>query len=200
MLKCHIETGLCDFVFKQQDMETLHEGRDAVLRGGSNLYPVQNTAGRKGETFYIGFPRTHVDATHCEEAIYRPELMLLSATSETEFHFDYISAPLDFDDIADNNAEDPCEQGRILTVNSVARWEARRDVMTLSFAVDNFTTQVLSLRGVGILVRRVIAGLSRTSRGEEAVLGCALEAAGEHAAAFVDGGELEEVYEDDELE
>lgn len=85
-------------------------------------------------------------------------------------------------------------------MNSVARWEARRNVMTLSILVDDFTTQVLSPRGVGILVRSVIAGLSRTSRGEEAILGCALEAAGEHAAAFVDGGELEEIYEDDELE
>lgn len=189
VLKCHIHTGLCDFVYKREAV-TDRPGRgfkdeEYALRGGSNLYAIKSLSGRE---VYVGFPRTHIDDI-CEEAVYRPELMILSSTSETYFDIDYVSAPLDLGDAAteQHSVSGPCTRGRILIVNNIARWNAELDVMTLSFSEDDSTTQVLMVGGVGRLVQSVIKATTtgeRSGAGGQAILDCALEAADEHAVDF----------------
>lgn len=190
ILKCHLLNGYCEFVYTQpeipEDMTLPLGDPGGSMRGGTNLVPFPSTSSTSQH--FVGFPRTHMD-NGCKDGFYRPNLMFLTATASGDFHINYMSTSLEFGDAAMNEEalQDPCGAGRILIANSVANWEA--DVMSISFTVDDFTTQVLRLRGVkeyfhGLMSLGMGGGntstvdydLQQSARGKD-VLGCAVEVA-----------------------
>ncbi|PIA90591.1 Beta-mannosyltransferase 1 [Cercospora beticola] len=195
IVKCRLQYGWCDEVYHQQipdehrieHKNTIYNDTGGSLRGGTNFQAVTLADGKQS---FVGFPRTHVDGT-CHDGVYRPELAVLSATADNQFHLDYLSGPLDFGTAVIHNSSDICAEGRILIANSIAKWDktAADDTMTLSVSVDDFTTEVVRIRGVHSLLQS-LPGISTphtedTSENDNLalavpgydVLGCCLESA-----------------------
>ncbi|KAI5366622.1 Putative beta-mannosyltransferase [Septoria linicola] len=158
ILRCRLQYGWCDEIYRQDipdehridHKDTIYSDTGGSLRGGTNFHPVTLAEGKQS---FVGFPRTHIDGT-CNDGYYRPELAVLSATSDTQFHLDYLSGPIDFGGAVIRNATDSCAEGRILIANSIARWDrtAADDIMTLSVSVDDSTTDIVRLRGIHSLL------------------------------------------------
>lgn len=160
VLRCHLLNGWCDFVYTQNVpdlLKTEHNVSGTVMRGGTNF--IQMTHGTVNT--YVGFPKTHIE-NNCGGASYRPELLLFTASSPNHFHIDYMSESLEFGDAALTEAakNDPCGEGRILMANSISRWDRPADIMSLTFTVDDVTTQVLRVHGL----EKMIAGIPGKSR------------------------------------
>ena len=139
-----------------------HNDTQGAMRGGTNFEPL-SFASRSGLSSFVGFPRTHTDAGCGKEAVYRPELVVLT-TNGTHFYLDYSSQALDFGHalLTPPQYDDTCGKGRILLGNSIAKFDDMlgRDVMTMSFTVDDETVQVANVRGV----RRLVEGLPQFNR------------------------------------
>lgn len=170
VLKCHLQTGMCDVVFEQQIDDNLishHEFSNSSVRGGTEFVPIPRSLSSSwwskhhdpSVQAFIAFPRTHVEgAGGCRRPAYRPELAVL-VTNTTDFYLTYISDPLDFGPDTVMNTEqlsDSCGEGRIMIANSIARWDLsesesgseRTDVMTLTLSVDDATVQVMRVSGI----------------------------------------------------
>lgn len=163
ILKCHAMAGKCEYFFQQTingPYADKHKHKDThgVMRGGTNLemLPYQR---RAGLTTFVGIPRTHTEF-HCTVARkvngYRPEIMLMT-TNGTAFWFDYFSEALDFGSVMlkDPPRNEICDANRILISNSIARIEPRKDLMTVSFSVNDETVQVARIKGVQALADRL---------------------------------------------
>lgn len=158
ILKCHLRQGLCDFVYNQ----TVSHEQDAKyqirMSGGTNFFqiPVDSTVGTRA---YVGFPRTHCGFCGAG-AMYRPELMVLVASNGSHFYIGYLSQEIDFGSavLTPQARIDPCGDGRILIVNSIARWDRdnRQDIMTLLLSVADSTVQMLRVHGVLAYVNGLI--------------------------------------------
>ncbi|KIV90640.1 hypothetical protein PV10_07923 [Exophiala mesophila] len=187
ILKCQLLTGMCDIVFVQdvdQGLLSTHGDYDGSLRGGTQFLPIPASVtppSTRDRIFhkqsspmlqsFVAFPRTHLEnAGGCSRAVYRPELVVLT-TNTTHFYLSYGSGALDFGPGAIMSEEvlaDPCNRGRIMITNSIARWEPNvpmsdgktSDVMTLTLSVDDATVQVARLSGIWSLIR----GLPSMSR------------------------------------
>lgn len=162
VLRCHLANGACSWAY-QQDISVAyqdahkHNDTGGVMRGGTNFVPI-NVQNQPGLNSFIGFPRTHTDAGCGNEALYRPELMVLT-TNGTHFWVDYSSSALDFGHALFTQAqtEDACGSGRILLANSIARVVDLdgRDETTMSFTVDDATVQIATIRGIRQLVQEL---------------------------------------------
>ncbi|KAL5362982.1 hypothetical protein BJX96DRAFT_186505 [Aspergillus floccosus] len=155
VLRCSLLSGDCDWVFKQEvpDSATLPGGShiDGNMHGGTNFVPVPTRPSARLR-LYASFPRTHIHGVCEENAIYRPELVILAVADGFGFSIAYASGPFDFgsgvlDEAARSN---PCAEGHILIANSISRWEHRQgsDVMTLSLSVADRTVQIVHLYGL----------------------------------------------------
>jgi len=160
ILKCHLFTGYCDFVYKQQVPEELiptHNDSHGHMRGGTNFVRVPLRAESDIRT-YAAFPRTHIDLG-CPNAVYRPELILMTSVG-SHFYLTFASESVDFGTAAlDPPARaDPCGAGRILIANSISHWDRSngQDVMTLSFSVDDSSVQVTRLHGLAAFIERLL--------------------------------------------
>ncbi|KAE8334120.1 hypothetical protein BDV24DRAFT_170558, partial [Aspergillus arachidicola] len=149
VLKCKINNGNCDWVFKQDVPEPLvrwHEDTRGEMRGGTNFVPVPMFE-HSGVQIYIGLPRTHL--AYCKSgATYRPEITVLSGF-ESSFHIAYASVATEFghsvlhQDLLDN----PCTKGNILIPSSIARWayNSGEDIMSVSFSIADNDIRILRL-------------------------------------------------------
>lgn len=149
ILRCHLLNGWCKHIYDVVLSDSArHGGHPGRISGGTNFVPLRLSDDTISAT-YIGFPRTHMGAGCHEDAMYRPELMVLTAV-EDQFHIDYLSGPIDFQDTVLWPAarDDPCGEGHILIANSVARWDRESDIMSLSLTVDDSTTQMMRIKGV----------------------------------------------------
>lgn len=160
ILRCHALNGWCDIVYEQKIAEEFagsHDDTHGRISGGTNMFPLDVPAS-PGVHAYVGFPRSHIDAGCKDSALYRPELMIMTAY-KSEFHLNYLSESIDFGDAAlpPEGLTDPCGEGRILIPNSIARWDrsARTDILTLSFSVADSTVQVLRLKGLSKYIRQL---------------------------------------------
>ncbi|KAM0716689.1 hypothetical protein Q7P37_008134 [Cladosporium fusiforme] len=166
ILKCHLLNGWCHWIYQQPEAPDSLRGhrndRGGVFRGGTNLVA---TSAKNGVQTFVGFPKSHV-RLGCEEAIYRPSMLVLTATSPHQFHIDYMSDSVDFGDqaLTATAKSDPCGEGRIMMANSIARWErsAGEDLMTVTYTVDDMTTQTMRIHGVEAFVESM-PGRSRLS-------------------------------------
>ncbi|GIZ49349.1 hypothetical protein CKM354_001237900 [Cercospora kikuchii] len=159
IVKCRLQYGYCDDVYHQdipqqhriEHKDTIYNDTKASLRGGTNFVPVTLADGKQS---FVGFPRTHVDGT-CKDGYYRPELAVLSATADNQFHLDYLSGPMDFGAAVIHATPDQCFTGRILIANSIAKWDKTEadDTMTVSVSVDDYTTEVVRLKGIYSMLR-----------------------------------------------
>ncbi|EME38517.1 glycosyltransferase family 91 protein [Dothistroma septosporum NZE10] len=196
ILKCHLDHGRCDFVFKQEiddGPERNHEGLGGALRGGTTFVPLKLSDNSQS---FVAFPKTHI-GDGCNFGFYRPVLLVLTATSPTTFHVEYLSEPLDFGvtNLTYGDKDNVCGPGRILIVTSIPHWDQSpvNDVMTVTFTVDDRTTEVMKLEGIGNHLRQILQEpgsstsrvtqqipqeqyLQRSKSGED-VLGCTVEAA-----------------------
>ncbi|KAL4896556.1 hypothetical protein BDV59DRAFT_198918 [Aspergillus ambiguus] len=154
VLCCNLSNGFCEWVFKQEfpDGFILYEARhvDGAMRGGTNFVSLPTIT--PGLRLYAGFPRTHIHGICSDNAIYRPELVILAIVDEINYHIAYASEPIDFGfAVLDEEArKDTCTEGRILIANSISRWYRQRgcDIMTLSLSVADRTVQIVRLAGV----------------------------------------------------
>ncbi|EAU32476.1 predicted protein [Aspergillus terreus NIH2624] len=152
VLRCSLLSGDCDWVFKQEFPATLPEGRhiDGNMRGGTNFVPLPSST--SALRLYASFPRTHIHGVCVDNAIYRPELVVLTVADGPGFSIAYASGPVDFGSaVLDETARsNPCAEGHILIANSIPRWERQHgsDVMTLSLSVADRTVQIVHLYGV----------------------------------------------------
>ncbi|KIW20595.1 hypothetical protein PV08_01170 [Exophiala spinifera] len=160
VLKCHALNGWCDIVYEQkvsEDLVSPHDDPHGRMSGGTNLVPIP-IASSPGVHAYVGFPRSHIDFGCKDDAMYRPEMMIMTAY-DRQFHINYMSEPIDFGAAAltPEAVTDPCGEGRILIANSVARWDrsSGHDLMTISFSVADVTVQVLQLEGVSRFIEQL---------------------------------------------
>jgi hypothetical protein len=136
-------------------------------------------------------------------AVYRPELMILGARG-SHFYLHFMSTPIEFGlaTLPHGAGASPCGEGRILIVNSIAKWDrvAKQDVMTLLFSMDDSTIQVLQLADVSRFIHQLphldgafppsMSGNSDTNWDErQSVLGryvleCAIEATANYSVAI----------------
>lgn len=218
ILKCHLLNGWCDWVYQQEAPDFLkehHKDRGGVFRGATNL--VALTA-KNGVQTFVGFPKSDVHLG-CEEAIYRPSILVFTAASPNHFHIDYMSDSIDFGDqaLASTAKSDPCGEGRIMMANSIAEWDrlAGEDMMTITYTVDDVTTQTLRVHGVEAFVNsihnrsRLGSGKSESTAKEFSddfelrwsdagydVLTCSVDAAEDYALSLsekVNGADLRKV-------
>ena len=163
VLKCHIRCGDCEFEFEQDihnKAQSKHRDEAGNLRGGTNFVPVPIQSSMDIDSrvrVYAAFPQTNI-AKHCDGNFYRPEFAVMINIG-TQFQLAFGSESLDFGNaILELGPEDDrCEKGRILTPNTVARWDTRgsQDVMTVTFSVNDETTQVARLHGLLTFVRKL---------------------------------------------
>lgn len=151
ILKYQLLNGYCNWVFKQEipDQFALPHGDIyGEMRGGTNFVPVPIET-HSGIRVYAGFPRTQLDGACGVNTTYRPELVFLSGSN---FHIAYASDAIEFGHaVLDETAlENHCEEGHILTPNSICRWDLSdgQDIMTLSINVADKTVQITRLHGV----------------------------------------------------
>lgn len=172
ILKCSLQDGMCDIVFKQSvspDQLDQAVRSIATLRGGTQLVPIPRTKAaaslNSDYQAFVAFPRYHVNPKpypNCDRPAYRPEIAVL-LTNSTHFYLSYISEPIDFG--ADNvmtsdQLADSCGTGRISIPNSIARWEfdvrgagadtvnEPNDIMTLTLTINDNEIRVLRLSGI----------------------------------------------------
>lgn len=151
VLKCHLLNGWCEFVYQQEVPDSLrghHNDTGGRFRGGTNFVPLSNN---NGVQTFVGFPKSNVHLG-CETPYYRPSILVFTAASPAHFHIDYMSDSFDFGTAAMTSQakSDPCGEGRIMMANSIAKWDRAlgEDLMTITFTVDDVTTQILRLHGV----------------------------------------------------
>lgn len=163
ILKCHLVTGECMFVFQQNISDgpsTMRHDVSGTLRGGTNFVPIrlppvtdlQSASHLTTQPMraYLGFPRASIEGS-CPKPFYRPQLVIM-VTNGIHYHLAYASYSLEFgsslfDPVA--AAADPCGAGRIVIANSIAQWDTDgRDIMTVTFSVADRTVQVARLKGV----------------------------------------------------
>lgn len=159
ILKCHLLDGWCDWVYQQKDFNSLGADPDdsgGTLRGGTNLVAF---SAEDGVQTFVGFPKSNVHLG-CKDHFYRPSILVLTAASPNLFRVDYMSDSMEYGDqaLSLNAKRDPCGEGRIMMANSIADWErsAGKDLMTITYTVDDVTTQVLRIHGVEVFVNSVL--------------------------------------------
>lgn len=159
ILKCHLLNGWCDYVYQQEAPDSLEgypEDRGDVFRGGTNLVAFR---AQNGVQTFVGFPKSNVHVG-CGDAVYRPSMLVFTATSPSIFHIDYMSDSIEFGEQAMTSTakSDICGEGRIMMANSIAKWDrpAGEDLMTITYTVDDVTTQTLRIHGVEIFVDSII--------------------------------------------
>ncbi|KAJ9493886.1 Beta-mannosyltransferase 1 [Exophiala xenobiotica] len=222
VLRCHALNGWCDIVYEQKVSEELvssHDDGHGRMSGGTNLVPI-HIPSSPGVHAYVGFPRSHIDVGCKDDAMYRPEMMIMTAHG-SDFHLNYMSESIDFGTAAllPEAVSDPCGDGRILIANSVSRWDrsSGQDLMTISFSVADETVQVLRLQGVSRFIEelpflgsalqhdmsqdgKVIWNLRWSAVGQD-VLACSVEAAQNYSIAVAEPvqgwsrGKLREIQE-----
>jgi beta-1,2-mannosyltransferase len=157
ILYCSLISGDCDMAFTQEflhkGLRTDHTGRQDALKGGTNFVPIKlkNMPPSSQINAWVSFPRTHIDACEGGYPVYRPALMMMINIG-SQYFLKFASGPLDFGGaiIGPPDKENGCGRGRILIANSIARWEheSQRDVMTITFSVDDRTVQVARVTGI----------------------------------------------------
>jgi len=199
ILRCHLLNGACTFVYQDPRPAAYldqhkHNDTKGVMRGGTNFEPITFST-RQGLASFVGFPRTHTDAGCDKEAVYRPEMMILT-TNGTHFYLDYSSEALTFGHaiLTETQFDDACDKGRILLGNSIARFDDAldRDIMTMSFTVADETVQIAKLQGVRRLIEDLPQFKQATWRKSDVqwnlnvthdVLICSIQSASDYALA-----------------
>ncbi len=163
VLKCHMRCGDCEFEYEQDlhdKAQSKHHDEAGTLRGGTNFVPVPIPSSMDIDSkvrVYASFPQTNI-AKFCDGNFFRPEFAVMINIGN-QFQLAFGSESLDFGNaILELGPEDDrCEKGRILTPNTVARWDTsgRQDVMTVTFSVNDETTQVARLHGLLAFVRNL---------------------------------------------
>lgn len=135
-----------------------------TLRGGTNLVAFN---AEDGVQTFVGFPKSNVHLG-CNDHFYRPSILVLTAASPNFCRVDYISTSIEFGDqaLSPNAKRHPCGEGRITMANSIADWErsAGKDLMTITYTVDDVTMQILRIHGLEVFVNSVL-DRSRFGRG-----------------------------------
>ena len=159
VLKCCLLDGWCDWVYEQKVPDSHsehHKDRGGILRGGTNLVALSV---QDGVQTFIGFPKSNVHLG-CKEAFYRPSIFVITAASPNQFHIDYMSDSIEYGDQAliPTAKSDPCGEGRIMMANSIAKWDrsAGKDLMTITYTVDDVTTQTLRIYGIEAFVNSML--------------------------------------------
>ena len=163
ILKCHMRCGDCEFEYEQDvpgKAFNKHHEEDGNVRGGTNFVPVPIPSSMDIDPrvrVYASFPQTNI-AKFCDGHFYRPEFAVMVNIGR-QYQLAFISESLDFASaILDlDPGEDRCEKGHILTPNTVARWDTSgsQDVMTMTFSINEESTQVTRLHGLLGLVHRL---------------------------------------------
>ncbi|KIW66252.1 hypothetical protein PV04_08451 [Phialophora macrospora] len=156
ILKCHMRCGDCEFVYEQDVPDKVynkHHDEAGTVRGGTNFVPVPIPSSMDIDSrvrVYAAFPQTNI-AKFCDGNFYRPEFAVMINIGN-QFQLAFASESLDFGDsiLELGPDDDRCERTRILTPNTVVRWDTGggQDVMTVTFSVNDETTQVSRVRGL----------------------------------------------------
>lgn len=208
ILRCHVLNGGCSWAYIQPipasySTKHMHNETSGAMRGGSNFEPLPPSLNiRPGLTSFIGIPRTHIDAGCLKEAQYRPEFMVLTTDGET-YWLDYVSQEASFGTkiLPPDLADDPCDKGRIMMANSIARMhnykpgKPKQDLMEVTFSVADSTIQIATLKGLVDVVANLpqfdpVSGVSWQSSDVEwnanvtsDVLKCSVASAAQYAIA-----------------
>ncbi|OCT47297.1 glycosyltransferase family 91 protein [Cladophialophora carrionii] len=163
VLKCHMRCGDCEFVYEQDVPDKVfnkHHDEAGSVRGGTNFVPVPIPSSMDIDSrvrVYAAFPQTNI-AKFCDGNFYRPEFAVMINIGN-QFQLAFASESLDFGDsiLELGPDDDRCEKSRILTPNTVVRWDtgSGQDVMTVTFSVNDETTQVSRIRGLLGFVRNL---------------------------------------------
>ena len=157
ILRCDLVSGICEAIFHK-----ISDDRGSPIRGGTNWVPVPIDTGYREAQVWASFPRTMV-ADVCGERFYRPEFALMIKI-QTQFYIIFVSGPMDFGgaDIItiEPGKDDPCEKGRVLTPNSIPRWDTTpdrpdEDILTVTVSVNDATVQIVRVRGLLGLIRKM---------------------------------------------
>ena len=161
ILKCHMRCGDCEFEYEQDlpDSSVSHE-EQGTLRGGTNFVPVPIPSSMDIDPrvqVYAGFPQTNIEK-YCGGNFFRPELMVMINIGK-QFQLSFASESLAFGNaILEMGAqEDQCDKRRILSPNSIARWDTSngQDIMSMSLGVNDETVQVARIEGLLTLVKNL---------------------------------------------
>jgi beta-1,2-mannosyltransferase len=163
ILKCHMRCGDCEFVYEQDVPDKVfnkHHDEAGSVRGGTNFVPVPIPSSMDIDSrvrVYAAFPQTNI-AKFCDGNFYRPEFAVMINIGD-QFQLAFASESLDFGEsiLELGPDDDRCEKTRILTPNTIARWDTGggQDVMTVTFSVNDETTQVSRVRGLLSFVRNL---------------------------------------------
>jgi beta-1,2-mannosyltransferase len=163
ILKCHMRCGDCEFEYEQdapQKALNRHHDEAGDVRGGTNFVPVPIPSNMDIDPrvrVYAAFTQTNI-AKYCDGNFYHPEFTVMVNIGR-QFQLAYASESLDFGNVALELGpdDDRCEEGHILSPNTVARWDTSGtvDIMTVTFSVNDETSQVTRLRGLLGFVRNL---------------------------------------------
>ncbi|CUM66170.1 uncharacterized protein PRCAT00003828001 [Priceomyces carsonii] len=150
VLKCDIDTAICDFLQKPEKSDFNYVG---PLRGGTQL--VQLPSSRfvlngitnafqipENRRIYVGWARTHLNKCGCGESMYRPNLIILTEDynpSDKKYSYNIrdVSEYFDFNAIVPpwitpeldksgnliEKSPKQCEGRNVLIPNSIAYWD-----------------------------------------------------------------------------
>jgi hypothetical protein len=117
------------------------------MRGGTNFEPLAYQC-RPRMISFVGLSRTRTEAACNGNAVYHPELVIL--TTDREIHYlDYTSEALHFGSsiLEEQARKSICDGGRILTPLSISKIDGEDDILTGSFSVADSTVQFASIKG-----------------------------------------------------
>lgn len=148
-------------------------GPDA-LRGGSPFRQV-----RDGSAFYFSIAYTHLPHPSERCDVYRPAIAIVEALSNGAFLLAHTSGPLTFANLAFDGAgweADVCGAARVLTVPSIAYFDAAADLTVVTANLNDRKNLAISLNGVAAYLDAAIAEYRQSGR----CCDCAKAAAIEH--------------------
>ncbi|CAG9330834.1 unnamed protein product [Blepharisma stoltei] len=136
----------------------LFDSVPAGLRGGSPYVKFGSTQ------YFVSFGYSHIDYRKGNQfcAVYRPALTVVKANEESSsFELIYQSEPIDFEEklflepIMPYNSTDQvkiCEDGRIMMVASIARWDFDEDVVDATINLNDTIPLAIKITGLTDLV------------------------------------------------
>lgn len=168
VLNCTMDTGACDMVDYPEipdTMKTPHTGDQNSLRGGTNFVPVplQHTGIDEGVRAWVAVPRTHIgwdglcgnENNEGGAPLYRPMITVIVSVG-LQYFLIYASSSIDFGHavLGEKFDGDTCVSGGILIPNSISRWDHNdgRDVMSITFSVDDSTVQAAHVTGIQTVI------------------------------------------------
>ena len=159
ILKCNLDSGNCEKVFKASTLELEKSAEYDGMRGGTPFVPLPSSLpGVEGKQIWVGFPKLHAKKCGCGGHYYRPMLSVL-VESNGVYRQELIVPVVDFNsDVTSWDLKSTyCGGNNIMSPNSINFWEVisqdpkthkYEDYLSLTVSeVDRFS-RTITLKGV----------------------------------------------------